>query len=229
MAKHQETQNQLIHDRERAETLPEATNWSVLELAGQLIQRYPLLFWGSLWLGLISVTGFALVGLLSPESVQQNVSNPNSANSAKPGVTAVSPSWSSEPKTEVPLWVLGAIAGSCAVGSWLLMHQFNKPARPRQVTKKSPPSPPQNEIVRQQPTATVITPTLVTPRQPEPAKTPLPVRSKPTSAAITKSIVTIVPAEETHPLDWGDAGLAEMMDIRKQRSLASLINQARQS
>jgi hypothetical protein len=33
--------------------------------------------------------------------------------------------------------------------------------------------------------------------------------------------VTIVPPEENHPLDWGEASLADTMDIRKQRSLSS--------
>jgi hypothetical protein len=226
MAKHQETQNQFSHDREQAEALPENANWSTLDLLGQLVQRYPLLFWGSLWLGLISVTGFALLGLLSPESVQQNASNPNSARS---GISATAPGWNPEPETEVPLWVLGAIAGSCAVGSWLLMHQFNKPEQPRKVAKNAPPSTPQTAIVRQQPAATVATPTPVKLKQAAIPKVSVPVSNQSTSSSITKSIVTIVPAEESHPLDWGDAGLAEMMDIRKQRSLASLINQARQS
>ncbi|UBF27765.1 hypothetical protein K9N68_07580 [Kovacikia minuta CCNUW1] len=33
--------------------------------------------------------------------------------------------------------------------------------------------------------------------------------------------VTIVPPEENHPLDWGEASLADTLDLRKQRSLSS--------
>ncbi|WP_421654680.1 hypothetical protein [Leptothermofonsia sp. ETS-13] len=35
--------------------------------------------------------------------------------------------------------------------------------------------------------------------------------------------VTVVPSEESHPLDWGDPSLADLMDIRKRRSLSSWI------
>lgn len=36
---------------------------------------------------------------------------------------------------------------------------------------------------------------------------------------VTQPAVSIVPSEENHPLDWGEASLADMLDLRKQRSL----------
>ncbi|UZQ55011.1 hypothetical protein OOK60_02725 [Trichothermofontia sichuanensis B231] len=39
--------------------------------------------------------------------------------------------------------------------------------------------------------------------------------------------VTIVPAEESHPLDWHEQGIAEAMDIRKRRPLSSLMMRRR--
>lgn len=38
---------------------------------------------------------------------------------------------------------------------------------------------------------------------------------------VSQPAVTIVPSEENHPLDWGEASLADMLDLRKQRSLSS--------
>jgi len=36
-------------------------------------------------------------------------------------------------------------------------------------------------------------------------------------------MVTVLPPEESHPLDWDEATLADMMDLRKRQSLASLL------
>jgi hypothetical protein len=47
------------------------------------------------------------------------------------------------------------------------------------------------------------------------------VTASPAKKPITPVPVTIVPAKENHPLDWGEASLADTLDIRKQRSLSS--------
>ncbi|UZQ54263.1 hypothetical protein OOK60_17560 [Trichothermofontia sichuanensis B231] len=39
--------------------------------------------------------------------------------------------------------------------------------------------------------------------------------------------VTIVPAEQSHPLDWHEHGIAEAMDMRKRRPLSSLMMRRR--
>lgn len=213
MAKHQAIENQLINDQ------PDVQNWSTLNLFGQLIQRYPLLFWGSLWLGLVSLTGFALVHLLSPESVQRTARQPGSSQAAPPTIAA--PEWDTEP-TGVPLWSLGTLVIGCAAGSWLLVHQFNKPEPPRKTGKKFSTS-----STHRQSTSAIVAPSGST--QPKPST---PARTSQSAIVPTRMnypLVTVVPAEESHPLDWGEAGLADMMDIRKQRSLASLMNQAKRS
>ena len=46
---------------------------------------------------------------------------------------------------------------------------------------------------------------------------------RPATTSLAKPQVSVVPEEESHPLDWGEAGLADMMDIRKRRSLSSLM------
>ena len=39
----------------------------------------------------------------------------------------------------------------------------------------------------------------------------------------TDPVITIVPPEENHPLDWGEASLADAMDLRKQQPLSSIL------
>ncbi len=39
----------------------------------------------------------------------------------------------------------------------------------------------------------------------------------------TEPVVTVVPPGENHPLDWGEASLAEVMDLRKQQPLSSIL------
>jgi hypothetical protein len=217
MAKQQAVQNQLTNDQS------EVQNWSTLDLFTQLVQRYPLIFWGSLWLGLVSLTGFALVNLLSPYSVQQNAQQPGSPKVAS-STTIEAHDWNPAP-TGLPLWSLGTLVFGCAAGSWLLVYQFNKPEQPRKTTVKKAVYTPQT---RHKPAASVVA-TPIVPIQPKPST---PVTSSASRSAIVPTriaqpLVTVVPAEESHPLDWGEASLAEMMDIRKQRSLASLMNQAK--
>lgn len=215
MAKQQAMQDQLTDNQ------LETRNWSLLDLLTQLIQRYPLLFWGSLWLGLVSLTGFALVTLLSPESVQQTARQ----TASKTAPTIVTPDWNTEP-TGVPLWSLGTLVVGCAAGSWLLVYQFNKPKSPRKSPKKAASASATRD--RAMPTA-VATP--IVPVQPK-SSTPSAASASQSAIVptrIVQPLVTVVPAEESHPLDWGEASLAEMMDIRKHRSLTSLMNQARRS
>ncbi|KAM3092416.1 hypothetical protein ACKFKG_22340 [Phormidesmis sp. 146-35] len=104
-----------------------------------------------------------------------------------------SPQFEAKPASSFGL--LAAIALGCGGMSFLLARQLtpSKP-QPRLVTRPKPRS----------------TMQIAAPQRSTPAASPQP-------------IVTVVPTEEAHPLDWGDASLADMMDIRKQKSISSLM------
>ena len=79
----------------------------------QLIQKHQFVFWGGLWITLLSVGGFAAVGLLTPGSTQQNTPKPTPA----PPTVQVS-----APREDLPLSLFTAIALGCAAGSFLFVY-----------------------------------------------------------------------------------------------------------
>lgn len=107
--------------------------------------------------------------------------------------TQKTPQFEAKPASSFGLLV--AIALGCGGISFLLAKQLTPTkSQPRLVTRPKPHHSDQ--------TAVVPAPASVVTRQP---------------------IVTVVPSEEVHSLDWGDASLADMMDIRKQKSISSLM------
>jgi hypothetical protein len=56
------------------------------------------------------------------------------------------------------------------------------------------------------------------------AKPSAPLPNQPIKQPVPKhAIVSVVPPDENHPLDWGDRGLADRLDIRKHKSISSYL------
>lgn len=189
-----------------------------LDVLIQLSHKRPIAFWGGLWASIILVAAIAATGLISTGPSELEKPEP------KPTPTPVFDQAPSPPPTTIasgqnaasvgmPLWFYGAIATSCATGTLLILIALRlKPSRrrrqplkrsttaPAAVRKKRPPSPKRRQVSSR-------------PMQPPPVT---PVSAQP--------VVTILPPEESHPLDWGDDSLADMMDIRKRQSLSSLMD-----
>jgi hypothetical protein len=259
----------------------DAPGWSVLDLFAQLVQRYPVMFWGGLWLGMVLVATVSLVGLLTPSYVKQREQG-RSAKGATHEETTLA--WQFDLGENAPLWSFAAIAASCAAGSWFLYRQLNQASPAEKLALADPqaeasgldvPMPTPQPLLpgRSLPAAQARTtqPPMTRSRatrmqtgksqqtgkpqtmpsqpqahrsatvdaqairvSPKPGKFPQVSPATPTSHSLvvqqstTASLapeprVTVVPEEESHPLDWGEAGLADMMDIRKRRSLSSLM------
>ncbi|MBD2311859.1 hypothetical protein H6G20_09330 [Desertifilum sp. FACHB-1129] len=94
---------------------------------------------------------------------------------------------------DLPWWFFGGLALGCMGGSWLIA---------RYLLSSSPRSP-QPQPQRRPPTRNPVSPPQETHAKVEP-------------------VVTVMPAEEIHPLD-GTEDLAEIMDIRKRKSLSAVL------
>lgn len=189
---------------------------------------------GSAWVVMVVIALTALSGLLSPSS---------SSGSQSRGTASIRRSISTAQVTDqsrLPLWLFGAIALSCVTGSMLISVQAKRPLRPRKSVhpKRLAPyvAPPATE-----PAFLSVSSTLPqVPTAPSVAMAPPPVPVAPTAApfiapatlmqlAQQRSQTTGQPTgaarapEDTRPLDWGDASLADKLDIRKQRSISSLL------
>ncbi len=135
---------------------------------------------------------------------------------AKPIVT------SSEHSNPTPLWLIAAIALSCASGCFMIVRLVNGPNKSPQVRKPikrdgssraSRPLKPSHSP-EWEPKTVKNAPVFVPLR---PLKPMLPMRTK------SQSQVTVVPSEHRHPLDKSKETLADLMDIRKQASLSTIL------
>jgi len=209
-----------------------------------LIQR-PLFLWGSVWVSMLVVGLVALNGLLSPGSSNGS----RSTGAALSSGAASMPSDPNGGR--IPLWLFGAIALSCTAGSVLVSRQLARPAPFSRTSKPFPkptlptPAPPPSQketkprrlssyvatefpfpysqpLLSRASTAQTHRSTTVTP--PKPHKAPsakLPDTARPIAQTSSEVPVAVVPSDENHPLDWGNASLADKLDIRKQRSVSS--------
>lgn len=175
-----------------------------------LLGRYPWLllvgllgmFIGSATLAVYSLGYAGRVEPEEPETIQAEVAQPINT-----------PSETSNP---TPLWMVAAIALSCASGCFIIFRLLNRPTQRQKEQKrinryearlarrpqKLEPHPPQNPMAFVPPSQSMSF-----------AEVP----SK------TKPMVTVLPPEHTIPFDKSKESLADMLDIRKQSSLSAIL------
>lgn len=183
-----------------------------------LIQKHPFAFWGGLWVVLIGVGSVATLGLLNPGPIAQDTPKPTPAPASVPIVTPPKEDFAFNPS----LSVFGAIAIGCATGSVLFTyvllnssHSHGSSRRLRSVatiSKKRRHSP-----KKRHPVARTTHPVAA-----QPVVQTLDVRLTTFNHQMTQ--VTVLSPDEIHPLDRGEESLAELLDLRKRQSLASLMH-----
>jgi hypothetical protein len=183
-----------------------------LNLLIHLLARYPWLLLVSLLAMLLGSATLAVYSLgyagrvepEEPETIQAEVAEPINT-----------PSDTGNP---TPLWMVAAIALSCASGCLIILRLLNRPtqrqkdqkhinryeARLARRPQRLEPRPPEN------------LPVFVPPSQ-SMSFVPAPAPSK------RKPMVTVLPPEHTIPFDKSKESLADMLDIRKQSSLSAIL------
>jgi hypothetical protein len=168
-----------------------------------IVQRYPVLIWSGAWVMMMALCWISVTGLLHVDTVEVERPQPQIV-ADEPQIPQLKPRLQAKPASSFGL--LAAIAVSCGATSLLLAKQFT-PTKPSQrgLVIKRPNSRSSDEVATHQP--------------PKKGRSTL---VKQTSARVaTQPIVTVLSPEENHPLDWGDASLADLMDIRKQKSISN--------
>lgn len=175
-----------------------------------LLNHHPWLIWSGVWVFLLAITAIALFSLTHTGHVEQTP-EPTPVAAEKPAAK------SSQTGNPMTLWLLGAVALSCAAGSLVIYKRLKNPSWPSQLRKRVKRSSAQVLTRRQQ--------RQQQPQESPPVPTPVVESLAPVATAPdeTEPMVTVVPPEESHPLDSGEESLAEMMDIRKQRPLSSIL------
>ncbi len=214
----------------------------------RLVEKYPVLFWCGIWVTVLLVTAIAISGLLSPSLPGERQSS-SAAFGTGPSPELETAKGGQVPVWIFGAIVLSCTAGSILVSKRLtrpgaVRRISNLPRkrkstsgvnRPRRFTKASSPAK-TNAPRRLKPfsdadfapleglqPATLKPLLAASPPPVQPGSRLQPPRSsrKPQLKSAPPVTVTVVPPEEDHPLDWSDPGLADLMDIRKRRSLSS--------
>lgn len=197
------------------------------------IVRYPSRWLGATWLVLVCVGGIAGVMMLKIDPIEPEVSiaaSPtvptvppqNSAPALSPELPQAEPQEASveslvqarshltpgKSKESLPLFALGTVALSCAIGCLLLSYRFSSrsPKEQPRLPSRPPRLPrPSVEAQRQRAVSAV-------------EATPSEARS--THAEASAVTVAVISSHESHPLDWNEPSLADRLDIRQQRPLS---------
>ena len=223
------------------QTQPHRTQPALLDTTTQVIQKYPFILWGISLVLVLLLGGMALKKLIYPGPIDGPVEPELAAVPAKPQSPELA-------EKDLNLLLFGAVALGCAAGSILISRRIEQgESRPKSQPNLSEPKSQQRVMLSRSPapekrpsakatrrsssptrrkkvgtvtgqrsqgaTATVISAEPVRMRQAEYA----------TASVVIEPVVTVVPENESHPLDWGEANLADMMDIRKQKPLSSLL------
>jgi len=197
----------------------------------QLVNKYPFVFWGTIWGFLVLISTVAAVGLLNPGRIESDKSVPKPLvstileSTARQTPLSNSPITSlpenSSPKEGLPLTLFLGLAFGCAAGSWLVTQAFRQSTQRRQVIKPSKSTrrkkrrrPVNHRQVSQSPQSAAHQPASQT------------FDSSGSVVSDSETEVTVVPDQEKNPLDQEEQSLAEMLDLRKRESLASIMGRS---
>jgi hypothetical protein len=170
----------------------------------KLIDRHPLAFWGGLWAALVLTGSVATVGLLSPGPIEKEITKQT---------PALSQVRESTTRKDLPLSLFGGILLGCAAGSLLVTQALRYTTQPR--TPKRLGS-----------SATARRRRRNAAKKRQAVSSPLQrVETKPISQTPShqQTQISVLPPEEKLSLDGEQDNLAELMDLRKHQSLASLM------
>ena len=182
-----------------------------------LLAYHPLLFWSGVWTLVLLVAGLAVTGLMNPKLSKRDDRPDNPAN--------ISVVTGRPDQDGFPLWMVGAIALSCAGGTMLIANRLKQAQRLEELPEPldldeiySDPQPQLSEapLPRALLKASETTPDILETASLKRFIEPLP--ASPAPPPREEPQITIVPTWERTPLDYRAPGLAEILEIRQRRS-----------
>lgn len=204
-----------------------------------LLKHWPWLIWGGVGVLLFAISAIAILSLTYPLSLEQE-------EPTKPILAGEPTETSFRRASYVPLWVVGTAALTFAAGSLVIFKLLNSSSRSSKLRERYS----RRSLTRRQQRKVLLQGHSSVPTQPEPSPLPtMPVEMvpvvmlpsqesysltlaeeslailgdhSPCSNAESEPVVTVLPPEENHLVDLEES-LAEIMDIRKHRSLSSIL------
>ena len=198
---------------------PKSKKYSFKNVVIYLFMHYPWLFLTGL---LLMFLGGGALSIYSLSYVDDKMNK--DLDLPQPEAVPKAPVESAEAKNNpIPLWMVAAIALSCASGCIVILKVLNRPKQKKKVKRQVVN---RDEIRLAQRRYQAIEAHL--PRRKTPARTPqsrrTPIMAMPPQKAKPKPVVTVLPPEQNFkPNQKNQDSLADIMDIRKQTSLSSML------
>lgn len=220
-----------------------------IESVSQLVEDYPLLFWAGIWLSVLLVAAIAVSGLVSPGLPGRRASSASFGSSSGTEQVQTARRSNRLPFWLFGALAFTCTAGSFLVSQRAShIERTQKLSRPRGASSRRaanaaryftvenrshrPHSRRSGKRLKPFPdgewSTLLATPPASYPHAPLPGSGSPNRRLKPKrrpqrslSREGTAIPVTVIPPEQNHPLDWDAPSLADLMDIRKQRSPSS--------
>ncbi|MEL6164747.1 MAG: hypothetical protein AAFY21_07240 [Cyanobacteria bacterium J06641_2] len=185
-----------------------------------LFMHYPWLFLAGLLLmflggGALSIYSLSYVD----DKIKRKDLDPPQPEVVPPNV----PAESAESNNPIPLWMVATIALSCASGCLIILKVLNRPKQKQKIKRQVVNRDEIRLAQRRYQAMEARLPKRKTPyRAPQPRRTPI--MAMPPQKAKPKPVVTVLPPEnEFKPNQENQDSLADIMDIRKQTSLSSML------
>lgn len=185
-----------------------------------LFMHYPWLFLAGVLLMFLGGGALSIYSLgYVDESIKRKDSETLQAEVIPPKATAET----TESKNPIPLWMVAAIALSCASGCLVILKVLNRPKQKQKVKRQVVN---RDEIRLAQRRFQAMEARL--PKRKAPARPPgprrTPIMAMPPQKPQPKPVVTVLPPEHNYqPNQENQDSLADIMDIRKQTSLSSML------
>ncbi|MEM6753989.1 MAG: hypothetical protein AAF630_13555 [Cyanobacteria bacterium P01_C01_bin.38] len=185
-----------------------------------LFVHYPWLFLAGV---LLMFLGGGALSIYSLGYVDESIKRKESETLQAEVIPPKAPTETEESKNPIPLWMVAAIALSCASGCLVILKVLNRPKQKQKVKRQVVN---RNEIRIAQRRFQVMEarlPKRKTPhRPPGPRRTPI--MAMPPQKPKPKPVVTVLPPEHNFkPNQENQDSLADVMDIRKQTTLSSML------
>lgn len=186
-----------------------------------LFMHYPWLFLAGL---LLMFLGGGALSIYSLSYVDDKIKRKDLDLPQPEAVPSKAPSESLEDsKNSIPLWMVAAIALSCASGCLIILKVLNRPKQKKKIKRQVVNRDEIRLAQRRYQAMEARLPKKKTPaRAPQPRRTPI--MAMPPQKAKPKPVVTVLPPENNfNPNQKDQDSLADIMDIRKQTSLSSML------
>ncbi|BAY81988.1 hypothetical protein NIES267_14660 [Calothrix parasitica NIES-267] len=199
---------------------PKSKKYSLKNVVIYLFMHYPWLFLAGL---LLMFLGGGALSIYSLGYVDDKIKSKD-LDLPQPEAVPKAPVESAEAKNNpIPLWMVAAIALSCASGCIVILKVLNRPKQKKKLKRQVVNRDEIRLAQRRYQAIEAHLPKRKTPaRAPQPRRTPI--MAMPPQKAKPKPVITVLPPEQNFkPNQKNQDSLADIMDIRKQTSLSSML------